>query len=205
MGVHRQRLFSTLIITSTHVSHSIPILPFKTNPHRNASPSHPSNLFSIIHTFSPILPFKIHPHRIAYLSRSSNPFSIIHTFISPFHFFHTPSHFSQPNTQSTPGICHYTRAGATYVYRIILGAWLNSSPFLLSASFSLPSTSIPICYFIAIPLALSFTPPLSIPFAFLSSNKQPFLYIPTPLPIHTILFSLFQQASSQLSSSHCHH
>ena len=150
--------------------------------------SSPSSTYSI-----PILPFKIHPHRCASLSSSSNPFSIIHTFISPFHFFHTPSHFSQPNTQSTPDIRHYWSAGAAYVYRIILGAWLNSSPFLLSASFSLHSASIPICYFIAIPLALSFTPPLSIPFAFVSSNKQPFLYIPTPLPIHNIFFSLFLQ------------
>ena len=54
-----------LPISSPSFTHSISILPFKTNPHRIASPSHPSHLFSIIHTF-----------------------------ISPFHFFHTPSHFS---------------------------------------------------------------------------------------------------------------
>ena len=173
-------------------THSIPILPFKFHPHRIASLSHPLPIHSPSSTQSiPILPFKFHPHRNASPSHPSHLFSNIHTFISPFPFFHTPSHFSPPNTQSTPDICHYTRAGAAYVYRIILGACLNSSPFLLSASFSLHSASIPICYFIAIPLALSFTPPLSIPFAFLSSNKQPFLYIPTPLPIHTIFFSLF--------------
>ena len=234
--MHRQRLFSTLIITSTHAIHSIFILPFKnqssshcislsrfSNPfyislsfHSHSSfqyqssslcisLSSSSNPFSIIHTVHSHSSFQI-PSSSQYISPyTSNPFSIIHTFIPPFPFFHTPSHFSQPNTQSTPDICHYASAGAAYVYRIILGAWLNSSPFLLSASFSLHSTSIPFCYFIAIPLALSFTPPLSIPFAFVSSNKQPFLYIPTPLPIHIILFSLFQQASSQLSSSHCHH
>ena len=69
MGVHRQRLFSTLIITSTHVSHSIPILPFKFHPHCSASLSHAS----LIHSTSlspsiPILPFKFHPHCSASLS-----------------------------------------------------------------------------------------------------------------------------------------
>ena len=109
------------LIHSTSLSLSIPILPFKTNPHRNASLSHPLPIHSPSSTQSiPILPFKFHPHRNASPSYPSHLFSNIHTFISPFPFFHTPSHFSQPNTQSTPDICHYTRAGAAYVYRIIL-------------------------------------------------------------------------------------
>ena len=165
---------STAILITLHLSHASLI-----------------HLAPLSHSIS--IPILQHcPHRCASLSSSSHLFSIIHTFISSrLSIFHFQSPFSQPNNHSTPYYCHYTRAGAANVYRIILGACLNSSPFLLSASFSLHSASIPICYFIAIPLALSFTPPLSIPFAFLSSNKQPFLYIPTPLPIHTIFFSLF--------------
>ena len=67
--MHRQILFSTLIITSTHAIHSISILPFKIHPHCSASLSHAS----LIHSTSlspsiPILPFKFHPHRIASLS-----------------------------------------------------------------------------------------------------------------------------------------
>ena len=189
MGVHRQRLFSTLIITSTHVSHSIPILPFKIHPHCSASLSHPLPIHFPSSTQSiPILPFKIHPHRCASLSSSSNPFSIIHTFISPFHFFHTPSHFSQPNTQSTPDIRHYWSAGAAYLYRIILRACLNSAPFLLSASFSLHSASIPICYFIAIHFhPLSNPPSASVSSPSLQQTTLPLHTNTSPYPHHLLL------------------
>ena len=217
--MHRQILFSTLIITSTHAIHSIsilpfkihphriaslshplpihspsstqsiPILPFKFHPHRNASLSHALPIHSPSSTYSiPILPFKFHPHRNASPSHPSHLFSNIHTFIPPFPFFHTPSHFSQPNTQSTPDICHYWSAGATYVYRIILRACLNSAPFLLSASFSLHSASIPICYFIAIHFhPLSNPPSASVSSPSLQQTTLPLHTNTSPYPQHLLL------------------
>ena len=58
-------------IHSTSLSLSIPILPFKTNPHRNASLSHASLIHSTSLSLSiPILPFKTNPHRNASLSHA---------------------------------------------------------------------------------------------------------------------------------------
>ena len=76
-----------LPISSPSFTHSIPILPFKSHPHRIASPSNPSKLFSSIHTFIPSFHFHSSfqnqsSSQCISLSSSSNPFSIIHTFIS---------------------------------------------------------------------------------------------------------------------------
>ena len=84
--MHRQRLFSTLIITSTHAIHSISILPFKFHPHRNASLSHPLPISSPSSTQSiPILPFKNQSssHCISLILFQS----ILHHPHSPFPFF----------------------------------------------------------------------------------------------------------------------
>ena len=77
--------FSSFIslIHSPSLSLSIPILPFKFHPHRNASLSHASLIHSPSLSLSiPILPFKIHPHRYASLSHPlpiSSP-SFTHSF-----------------------------------------------------------------------------------------------------------------------------
>ena len=111
--MHRQRLFSTLIITSTHAIHSISILPFKFHPHRNASLSHPLPISSPSSTQSiPILPFKNQSssHCISLILFQS----ILHHPHSPFPFFLSNSilialHLSHPlpihspsSTQSIP-------------------------------------------------------------------------------------------------------
>ena len=68
---------------STSLSLSIPILPFKTNPHRIASLSHALPIHSPSLSLSiSILPFNTNPHRNASPSHPSNLFSIIHTCIS---------------------------------------------------------------------------------------------------------------------------
>ena len=75
-------------------THSIPILPFKTNPHRNASLSHASliHLTPLSHSISVPIPHS-QPHRCASLSYTSNLFSITHTFIPSFHLH---SQFTNP-------------------------------------------------------------------------------------------------------------
>ena len=65
--------FSSFIslIHSTSLSLSIPILPFKFHPHRNASLSHALPIHSPSLSLSiSILPFKFHPHRNASLSHA---------------------------------------------------------------------------------------------------------------------------------------
>ena len=77
--------FSSFIslIHSTSLSLSIPILPFNSRPHRNASLSHASLIHSPSLSLSiSILPFNTNPHRNASPSHPSNLFSIIHTCIS---------------------------------------------------------------------------------------------------------------------------
>ena len=74
------------------------------------------------------------------------------------------------------------------VYRIILRACLNSAPFLLSASFSLHSASIPICYFIAIHFhPLSNPPSASVSSPSLQQTTLPLHTNTSPYPQHLLL------------------
>ena len=193
-------LSSIPLIHSTSLSPSITLLPFNTNPHRNASLSHASLIHSTSLSLSISIPIRQHcPHRCASLSSSSNPFSIIHTFISSrLSIFHFQSPFSQPNNHSSRVICHYASAGATYVYRIILGACLKTEPFCFSLSLSLHFSQ---HLFASFPFSLS----ISLSFTHFYLSPISYTCFRSPFSIHYNHSLFYSQATHKSNTHHEHH